>query len=341
MERELAHALNEAANLILSESNSAALLRDLEDDPDGLARKAKARVEALLRGTLDSQSISAQVNSQPYSLLVGAFEIDDLPTTPVDFYPIPACKTTLRARIVALAVHALLGVETVSYRSENIGELFVNLVSMPGEGRLAEKSTKAMRGHTDAVSFPFANTKDPRDSRISPSPDLVTLIGLKNPDSVSTTLMPLDRILSHLDSVDIQELCKDQFVIECQNTFRKGTVAVLGAAHRVSAGAILHLTESRYNVRYSHSKVVPDPDYVAAQQARDRFDKACANETEPVTVNAGSLLIINNRIALHGRAEVAAKYGGDTRWLLRTYGLAREAARQAHRYADKGYQLFP
>lgn len=167
--------------------------------------------------------------------LKGVFAPDGLPDTPQDFIPVPIAVGTNAGRAAALAVHGFLQMETVSYGTENGGHLFVNLVPMPGQGKFPEKSKKSMRGHTDGVSFPFNGDDDASNPRIAPSPDLVTLVGLRNPNEVPTKVMVLTDVLAELSSADIAELKKHQYSITAQATFKLGTKQLLGRVHMVVA----------------------------------------------------------------------------------------------------------
>jgi hypothetical protein len=59
----------------------------------------------------------------------------------------------------------------------------------------------------------------------------------------------------------------------------------------------------------------------AAEQASNQLEAACNQAAKPVVVQPGDVLVINNRLALHGRDKVGDDVGGQSRWLLRTYGL--------------------
>src|SRR5204863_7770511 len=107
----------------------------------------------------------------PYCHLQGVFDASSQVDTPTGFNPVPDTTGTVAGRAAVLAVHAMLRMETVSYGTENDGNLFVNLVTLPGQGAFAEKSKKKMRGHTDGVSFPFNGEDDAENARIAPSPD--------------------------------------------------------------------------------------------------------------------------------------------------------------------------
>lgn len=192
----------------------------------------------------------------PFRLLRGAFDPTVLPDTPQAFFPVPDSPGTVAGRATALAVHALLQLETVSYGAENEGNLFVNLVTMPGQGKVPEKSKKNMRGHTDGVSFPLNGEDDAGNPRIAPSPDLVTLIGLRNPGQVPTRLMPLKDILALMTPKDIAELKRPQYAISSQTTFVLGMKKILGKELVAFDVPVLTDCAAGTYVRFSHTKVV-------------------------------------------------------------------------------------
>lgn len=269
------------------------------------------------------------------------FDPDGLPETPIDWHPVPVCAATAQATLAILIVNELLGMETISYASENAGKLFVNLVTLPGTGALAEKSTSNMRGHTDAVSFPFPGDSDPSDDRIGPSPDAVCLVGLRNNQQVPTTYIPLSDVLTQLTPADIQVLKEGRFIINAQRTFRRGTEAALGEQHSVDGGKILAESDGGMWVRYSHSNVTVDDTQQRLQEAQQRFEEACASCHQHLVLLPGDVAIINNRKALHGRGFIGEHPGGLSRWILRSYGLDTSRLRPEQATHRRGHILFP
>jgi len=279
-------------------------------------------VQAELQGQSHELAVvSAYVLAAPCCHLRDVFDASALVDTPLGLYPLPDTSITVLGRAAALAVHGLLRLETVSYGSENGGHLFVNLVAMPGQGAVPEKSKASMRGHTDAVSFPFNGEDNPEYPRIAPSPDFVTLIGLRNPNGVPTRVMPLSNMLVRLSADDVAELKKSQYLIRAQRTFRLGTKKLLGDEHSVFDAPVLKDTERGTYVRYSHSNVVPTEECGAAARASGCLEAACNETAVGVVINPGDIVFVNNRLALHGRVEVGDGVGGQSRWLLSTYAL--------------------
>lgn len=285
----------------------------------------------------------AHILNMPHCHLKGAFDATCQINTPDDFVPVPDTKATIAGRAAAIAVHGLSQLETVSYGSENNGNLFVNLVPMSGSGAFAEKSKSSMRGHTDAVSFPFNREDDPQDQRIAPSPDCVTLVGLSNPNNVPTTFIPIDDVLRDLSQTDVDELKKSQFLIRAQKTFREGTKRILGREHTVDGAPVLKSLNGKIYVRYSHSNVLPEVEGSLADQALKNLEVACSHSAKSVVIRPGDILIVSNRLALHGRGAVGDRVGSNSRWLLRTYGLDTSHLQPCKRSSSLGssHVLFP
>lgn len=282
---------------------------------------ASAVKQALIQAGADPLLVRQDALSSPCTHLPGVFEATDLPETPEGFTPVPDADGTILGRAAALAVQGFLGQETVSYGSENAGQLFVNLTPLSGEGKFARKSKAGLRGHTDAVSFPFKGDSDALNPRIAPSPDFVTLVGLRNPHSVPTKVMALDSVLALLSQQDIEELKKAQYAIEPQATFIEGMKDILGGVHIAIDVPVLKDDKSGTIVRYSHSSVSPTEPDGTAQEASRNFEAACNNVATDVVIAPGDVLLVSNRLCLHGRGTVGDEVRGNSRWLLRTYGL--------------------
>jgi L-asparagine oxygenase len=292
------------------------------EDTAAIGQELGAAVdESLAASGVAPDVVSKKTLSAACTHLKDVFKLGELPETPQDFLYVPDVNGTFAGRAAALAIHSFLKLETISYGSENDGELFVNLVPMPGEGRIPDKSKDKMRGHTDAVSFPFSGETDESHPRIAPSPDFVTLVGIRNPNSVGTTVMPLGEILARLSPGDISELKLAQYDISSQDTFIRGLISELGKTHTLLNAPVLKVVEDMTLVRFSHRNVNPPEDYQPGKQAIERFKAACELVASSVVVGPGDLLLVSNRTCLHGRGIVGEDVGGEARWLLRTYAL--------------------
>lgn len=279
------------------------------------------------------------VHQTGFVRLPAIFEPAELGGTPEAFFPVPTCLGTVAARAAMLAFIGLLELDAVSYGSENGGELFVNLVTLPGEGVFAAKSRKSMHGHTDAVSFPVRGYTSGSFPNIAPSPDIVCLAALRNPDDVPTIVMPVPDLLTALSPEHVAQLKKRQFSVRSQKTFITGTKRVLGEELvEVDVEVLLETGEGTW-IRYSHSSV--DAVDAESEAAIEALNAACAGAATHVALQPGDVLIVSNRTALHGRAEVGGDPGGTSRWLMRGYGLKTQDVTEAQRYTGSPYMLYP
>ncbi|WP_416199709.1 MAG: TfdA family taurine catabolism dioxygenase TauD [Pseudomonas shahriarae] len=283
--------------------------------------------------------------SNPLIHLRAVFDVHELPETPTAFIPVPDVATTVAARACAVACLAALNSDTISYGSENEGYLFVNLVVLPGDDDFADKSKADMRGHTDGVTFPLRGQLHEFDKRVAPSPDFVCLSGLRNPDEIITTVMPLSAVLQQLTCDEITELTKPQYVIRPQKTFKRGLRTLFGKdsplLDAMAGIQLLFEGDDGYWIRYSHSAGDADYDSKLASQAIKRFEQACLECSTSVVIEPGDLLVVNNRVGLHGRGMVGGEVGGNSRWLLRTYGLDTQGLTPEQRYDGSAFKLFP
>ncbi|NAW66352.1 TauD/TfdA family dioxygenase [Photobacterium halotolerans] len=302
----------------------------------------------LIENELKSRDCScAQVKdfvwNNPHVRLEDVFEPPELPETPTDFRPVPEVEGTVLAQVTAIACLATISSAAVSYRSENEGDLFVNLVVLPPDrGAFSDKSAGKMSGHTDGVSFPIRGQRDPENDRIAPSPDFVCLSALRNPNQVPTMVMPLDHLMKRLSKDHIDELKKPQYIIASQLTFREGMKKILGDDLIVDDAQLLFEMNGSWWIRFSHSSTqIADIDKKSAQEAMDALKDACADCAIPVALRPGDIALVNNRIALHGRSEVGKEYGKQTRWLLRTYGLDVSDINTEQWHDGSNFMLYP
>lgn len=300
------------------------------------------QLAAAVRGRVEPADLGdpwAHLHQAGFLRLIGVFDPAELDATPEAFFPIPSCPGTITGRAAMLAIIGLLELEAVSYGSENSGELFVNLVTLPGEGVFADKSRKSMHGHTDAVSFPVRGYRSASFPNIAPSPDVVCLAALRNPDGVPTIVMPVPALVAALTPDHVAELKTRQFSVRSQKTFITGTKRVLGEELvEVDVEVLLETGEGTW-IRYSHSSV--DTLGEDSEAAVEALNAACAGAATHVVLQPGDLLILSNRTALHGRAEVGGDPGGTSRWLMRGYGLKTQELTEAQRYAGSPHILYP
>jgi L-asparagine oxygenase len=254
----------------------------------------------------------------PWIVVRTGVDLSALPNTPIGFAPI-AHPGWWPIAWIAAGMMSLAGARVVSYECENDGHAFVNLVAtLPeaGEVRVSEKSISEMRGHTDAVSFPFPSEFQMGGEPHSPAPDLLVLVGLRNPRRTPTRLAPVSEVLSKLTESEEGALAGPFFDIQAQKTFNTENV-------RLNAPLLSRIEANGRAFRFSHSNITVAADAPSeASSALQRFKDLLPESYKNVVIGPGDICLVQNRLVVHGRGAPGEGFGGDTRWLLRTYGWA-------------------
>ena len=249
------------------------------------------------------------LTQEPLIAIENAFDIPELPTTPTEFEPSESKYWWPIANSANAILHKL-GLRPCSYRSENNGRLYVNLVA----NRENQKSQGGMRGHTDALAH-----RQPQEQIVgeSPSPDYVVLLVLRNPQLTPTMVASLSDVLELLSSSAIEELKLAQFMAYPQGTFDIERALV----------NVPILFQKPFAIRFSHSKILASKDSVnfeAANSAIKELSEAISACAKPVAGKPGSIYLVNNRVAIHGRKPPGSMVEGNSRWLIRTYGMSQD-----------------
>jgi hypothetical protein len=292
-----------------------------------------------------------------YILLKGPMQnISSIPIeTPKEFAPVDEEYWWPAAQFCLIALHCI-GLKPIAYNSENLGALFQNIVA----GN-TKKSWKSLRGHTDAVAFPF--TLDTiAGTKISGSPDFVILCGIRNPKQIPTWLVPFHKIKKEV--LEKQPLYNDVYVdtllsddiydIHLQDSFEKGCFP---HGYKLEKSSILGrdshgIQAIRFNSAVTVNPCVGAEVIAEASELLSLIRNVLAEDAkaedcklhEKIVINPGDVLLVNNRFALHGRAEVTTQdnpeTGGDTRWLLRTYGYKPRTQGDAQKM-DAPHIMYP
>ena len=131
-------------------------------------------------------------------------------------------------------------------------------------------------------------------------------------------------------------------VLRSQRSFELGTKSAIGKVHMLDGTHVLFDSPEGVWVRYTHtnSTVYDDEDEIAVK-AKGEFEAACLGCRESIVLTPGDLLLVNNRKALHGRLPVGEGIGGNTRWLLRSYGLDTSELHDEQRHPSSRHKLYP
>lgn len=275
----------------------------------------------------------AKAQSQPYILFKQAFTVNQLPDTPTTFEPLLSNQWWLGAN-TAIALANAMNMKLYSYKSENNGSSFVNLVRVKNSS-IRDKSDKSMRGHTDAAAHPLPDEYQ-RYPNVSPSPDFVVLICLRN-QSTATKIAPLSKVVQYLDEDDLEQLQEQQFIVRPQGTFKMENWMLSN---------VKIISHNSLAIRYSHQNVSLDNIYDKqfndnqGTVANTALKVAIEKSMQDLVLEPGDIAFVNNRTAIHGRSKPHPDDDGQGRWLMRTYGIMDET-KVYPESQDKPYLLVP
>lgn len=257
-----------------------------------------------------------RTGQHPWLVVSSGLELVGLPDTPTSFKPV-ADASWWPLGWFTVGLMSLAGAGVVSYKCENDGDAFVNLVAMPdGDGavRTGEKSTQPMRGHTDAVSFPFPSEFLLGGEKHSPAPDLLVLVCLRNQGKTPTRLASLGAALESLSDQEAEALEEPWFDIKPQRTFATDAI-------RLECPLVSRREANGLAVRFSHSSVAASIGAPPiAGRALERLRAVLPGLYKDVSLQPGQVCLVHNRLVIHGRGLPGTDIGGTSRWLLRTYG---------------------
>lgn len=250
----------------------------------------------------------------PYLLLRGLLDLEGLPPTPSDDRS-PAEAGWHTAAATMLGYLKLCGAQGASFVDEMGGRLFHMVMPAQNSEKSLARSTKALNFHTEVVNGYFAEEQPAPGSPIAP--DVFALACLRNPHRVPTTVLPLAAVLRRLDAATVIELMRPAYHASSQSSFdRQITINHVPCLVPLHSGHI--------GMRFSHSRLEgSDPGSCAALD-RLRLVMLSFDASHAVVLAPGDVLVLNNRLCLHGRSEVgsSSRFDGNDRWLLRLYGYS-------------------
>jgi Fe(II)/alpha-ketoglutarate-dependent arginine beta-hydroxylase len=267
---------------------------------------------------------------------------DALGSTPSSYDDGAGGPEVTTATAVLLLVGSLLG-DPFSYFSQQKGKLVLDVFPIAGheDEQLGSSSSALLEWHNEDAFHPDRA-------------DWIMLLCLRNPDRVPTMFAPATGL--EIKDEDYKTLFEERFVILPDEShtaqFNSGTTGVDASSRQVEAFerirrmnsqprrmAIFSGDPERPYVRIDPAFMQRELDDDRAEQALDAAIEAFEDRMQDIALDSGELLVIDNRLAVHGRRPFKARYDGTDRWLRRinlTADLRRSAGR---RFGDHGRAL--
>ncbi|MER5484321.1 clavaminate synthase family protein [Streptomyces sp. NPDC002812] len=252
------------------------------------------------------------------TLVIGGLPVDQagLPATPT----VPGSvqrQATIPAAVLAM-VACGLG-EPLAYLAEKSGALVQDVVPVPGQ--------ETFHGNAGSVplSFHTENGFHPHP------PDYVIFLCLRaDHDRIAgMRVAGIRQALPLLTPASREALFASEFVTTPPPSFGPGAATADPAAQPrpVLSGAV-----EDPDIRMAQLVTTPLTPRAAAALAE--FGRACEATARTLRLTPGDLVVIDNRVTVHGRTAFHPRYDGADRWLQRTYVTTDLRRSRDHRPHD-------
>lgn len=193
----------------------------------------------------------------------------------------------------------------IAFAREKNGALVQDVYPMPGDEKIQISSSSAvvLQMHTETAFHKY-------------KPDWVILACVKGDKKAETLYATLDEILRDLDEKTIWDLRQPEFITTVDPSFLRSGEKQKEIVVRPISGFGANKWCLTYDADLMKG-ITSD-----ASSALKKLGVAIAKCTRSVVLETGDILVINNRVAVHGRRPFKARYDGTDRWLKRI--LVRE-----------------
>lgn len=245
--------------------------------------------------------------------LIHGFPVDDeaIGPTPAHWDAAEAAKATAEQELL-LALCAMVLGEPFAWETLQSGRMIQNILPIAGD-------EKRQSGHGSQSLLEF-HTEDGFHPRRC---DYLLLMGLRNHDRVPTIVSSVRDV--ELSAQDREVLGQDRFHIVPdsehirQLELKDPEHPALAGMHRMQRSpeptAVLFGQQASPYLRVDRPFMYCAPGDLAAERALDRLMAELERVQRDVVLGPGSLLVLDNHLAVHGRRAFAARYDGTDRWL--------------------------
>ena len=283
-----------------------------------LAADASAQFDAPTTAVLEAFAADA---GPAGAVVLRHVPLGEVPPTP----PSPTSPTgkDLRSELALLAVARKLG-EPIGYAPEHGGSIVQNLVPTPDAvGRQTSTSSGVdLAFHTETAFHPHL-------------PRYLLLLCLRGDPAAATTLASVEDLLPALSPGAVDALRRPIFRTAADESFGGSPDAPVGAARPVLGG-----TPARPTLCWDEELTSSeDP---AGADALAELAAAAATQHRSLVLEAGDLLVVDNRRCVHGRSPFRARFDGTDRWLQRTFvvpSLAPSASERTGRVVTTSFAV--
>ncbi|MFC9294744.1 clavaminate synthase [Streptomyces sp. NPDC057011] len=284
-------------------ASSARALKDRSLDDEELLTEAELAGLRLPRRVLETLRRFRRHGNDAGVLLLRNMPTDlEAPPTPPDGF-LPDWNDLPVATFAQLAVASTVG-DVIAYADEKAGRIVQDVAPVEGAERRQENSgTVYLELHTEDGFHPH-------------KPEFITLMCVR-PDHerrAHTVVGAAARALPLLSERSAALLREPLFRLRVSSSFGDGSTELLTGPLPVLSG-----TAAAPDLLADFHAMEPlDED---ARAALEELKSAFLATLRGGVLEAGDLLVVDNRTAIHGRSEFAARFDGTDRWLRRCFAV--------------------
>ena len=185
------------------------------------------------------------------------------------------------------------------YKQEQHGARIQHVLPNPKTeyGQISTSSKVELELHTEAAFHPY-------------KPDYLMLLCLRGDRNAVTTYARVSRIVAMLDDDTIEVLQQPLYETSLDDSYRTD-----GSSDATVVVSILRRSGTSWVMTYDNYLMKGMT--ARSQRALETFRVAANRSVEEITLDAGDLLVLNNKTTIHGRTSFQARYDGTDRWLIR------------------------
>ncbi|WP_411138459.1 TauD/TfdA family dioxygenase [Streptomyces sp. C10] len=251
------------------------------------------------------------------TLVIGGLPVDQATLPPTPTVPGSVQRQATIPAAVLTMVACGLG-EPLAYPAEKSGALVQDVVPVPGQ--------ETFHGNAGSVplSFHTENGFHPHP------PDYVLFLCLRaDHDQIAgMRIAGIGQALPHLTPASRQALFTPEFLTTPPPSFGPASTSEPDVKPR----AVLSGAVEDPDIRMA--QLVTTPLTPRATAALTEFGRACEASACTLRLTPGDLVIIDNRVTVHGRTAFHPRYDGADRWLQRTYVTTDLRRSRDHRPQD-------
>ena len=235
--------------------------------------------------------------------LIKGIDVGDVPPTPIGEFEESSFFAETRKNFIS---HARTYGFPISFSQEQKGSLVQNIYPKKQmEGKQISSSSKVELGlHTETAFHRFR-------------PTAILLLCLRGDPNAATTYAYSSDICAKLQPATLATLTRMWFTTSLDDSFRmngendvKITCSILNEVPRET-----YPSERLFDICYDETLMVGTNSQ--AVEALGELREAVKSSTQTIVLEAGDLLVLNNRTTIHGRLPFEPRYDGTDRWLQR------------------------